>query len=153
MSYIRWLWSDPSTMAPVGGPVHLSDTEAHRWFERMIHPGDPSNCYYLIQNENDQPIGEISYHHFDHQTRRARFNVKIAYNQRGNGYAHQAMRLFLDEFFNQRGGREIVDDVALNNVGGQRALLKFGFVHDHSVKDVYLLRLSRETFNRLYRDS
>jgi RimJ/RimL family protein N-acetyltransferase len=148
--FIRWLWSDPGTMQPVGGSIQLTEEEARRWFEERIDPGSQRDSYRLILDQENRPVGEISYHHLDPETMTASFNVKIAHAERGRGYAREAMQLFLDEFFNQVGGRTLIDDVALDNVAGQQALLQFGFEHDSSVGGVFRLRLTREQFNRLY---
>lgn len=80
----------------------------------------------------------------------ANFNLKIASSERGKGYAYVAMPLFLDDFFDQRGGQMLVDDVALENHRGQQVLLKFGFTHDASRSNVFRLTLTREQFNHLY---
>jgi len=39
MEFVRWLWSDPDTMRPVGGAFDLTDQQAHEWFTRKINPG------------------------------------------------------------------------------------------------------------------
>ncbi len=150
MQFIRWLWSDPETMEPVGGPIQLSEEEARRWFEEKIDPGSQRDCYQLILDQENHPVGEISYHHLDPESMTASFNVKIAHAERGKGYAREAMQLFLDEFFNQFGGRALVDDVALDNIAGQQALLQFGFEHDSSVGGVFRLRMTRERFHSLH---
>lgn len=59
MQFIRWLWSDPETMKPVGGPIHLTDDQARRWFAQKIDPGSPTDCYRLIFNEENKLIGEL----------------------------------------------------------------------------------------------
>jgi RimJ/RimL family protein N-acetyltransferase len=146
MAFVRWLWADPETMRPVGGPVLLSDEEARRWFARMVDPGSPTDFYCLIYNEKNQPIGEISLHHLDREGMEANFNVKIAAPFQGQGYAREAMGVFLGDFFHRLGGRAIVDDVALDNEAGQQVLLRFGFKHDPSATDVFRLRMTREWF-------
>jgi len=150
MLFIRWLWSDFETMKPVGGPIHLTDEQSQHWFTKMIKPGSPSDCYRLIFNEKNQPVGEISFHHLKPESMKAEFNIKIASTKRGNGYAKKAMLLFLDFFFNQIGGRIMVDDVAVDNHGGQKTLLNFGFEHDSQISHVYRLFLTRERYNSLY---
>jgi RimJ/RimL family protein N-acetyltransferase len=159
MPLIRQLWNDPDTMAPVGGPILLTDEQAEQWFKRMIQPGSPTDYYCLIFVECDRampihqayrPVGEISYHNLDTNTMTADFNLKIARSERGKGYAPAAMQLFFDNFFNQRGGKILVDDVALENHRGQQVLLKFGFTHDASRSNVFRLTLTREQFNHLY---
>ncbi len=150
MLFIRWLWSDPETMKPVGGSIHMTDEQAQYWFAEMIKPGSSSDCYRLIINEKGEPVGEISFHHLNSVSMAADFNIKIASTKRGNGYAKKAMLLFLDFFFNQVGGHIMIDDVALDNHRGQHILRNFGFEHDSQVDDVCRLFLTRERFNSLY---
>ena len=149
--FIRQLWGDPETMQPVGGPVIYADEQAEEWFARKIDPGNPTDCYRLILGHENRPVGEISFHHLDAESMTASFNIKIMHAERGKGYAKEAMRIFLNQFFNQRGGRVMIDDVALDNVGGQQALLRFGFEHDPSASEVFRLRITRERFNSFHR--
>ncbi|MBI5308444.1 MAG: hypothetical protein HZB37_08985 [Planctomycetes bacterium] len=51
LQFIRWLWSDPESMKPVGGPINLTDSQAQEWYVKMIKPGRPTDCYRLIFNE------------------------------------------------------------------------------------------------------
>lgn len=150
MAYVRWLWSDPETMHPVGGPVDLTDERAESWFRRMVDPGNPTDCYRLICGEGGQPVGEISFHRLDLETMTAELNLKIASGERGKGYARAALPQFLDLFFGDAGGRVMVDGVALDNRRGQQVLLAFGFEHDPTAKDVVLLRMTSERFRALY---
>lgn len=150
MQFIRWLWSDPETMQPVGGPIHLTEDQARRWFAKMVDPGSPTECYRLICNAEQRPVGEISFHRLDTASMAAKFNIKIASTERGKGYARAAMRVFLDYFFNQSGGRILIDDVALGNYAGQQALLRFGFEHDPVAEEVFRLRMTREQYNHRY---
>lgn len=151
MQFIRWLWSDPETMKPVGGPVHLTDDRARRWFAQKIDPGSPTDCYRLICVEENRPVGEISFHRLDLNSMAAEFNIKLAGTERGKGYAREAMLLFLDDFFNRFGGRMMMDDVAVDNYAGQQALLRFGFDRDPGVEKVFRLRMTRDQYNDLYR--
>jgi RimJ/RimL family protein N-acetyltransferase len=150
MPFIRWLWGDPATMDPVGGQIHLTNEQAQHWFERMTNPRNQRDCYRLIVAEGNRRVGEISYHRWDPDTKSATFNLKVADRERGRGYAKAAMLLFLDDFFNRLGGRVLVDDVALENSAGQQALVRFGFEHDPSVKEVFLACMTWERFNCLY---
>lgn len=150
MSFVRWLWSDLDTMAVVGGPIQLTDERASHWYARMVDPGRPTDCYCLIFNEENRPVGEISFHRWKPERLTAGLNLKVASTDRRKGYATAAMLLFLDYYFNQFGGQVLTDDVALDNEAGQQALLKFGFEHDPAVEDVFMLRLTRDQFNALY---
>ena len=150
MKFIRWLWSDPETMRPVGHAFDLTDQQAHEWFTGAINPGSPEGCYLLIFTKQGQPVGEISFHRLHRSSMTAELKLKIAHKERRKGYAKEAMLLFLDYFFNSLKGRVLVDDVALDNRAGQQALLSFGFEHDPKVKDVFGLLMTRERYNTLY---
>jgi len=152
MIYIRKLWSDPETMAPVGGTIILTDEQAQRWFERMVAPGNPRDYYRLICVNENQPVGEISFHRWKPDIKAADFNIKIHHKNRGQGYARKAMISFFKYYFNEFGGSILNDGIGKDNILGQRALSGFGFEHDPSVKDVYMLFLTSERFNTLYGD-
>lgn len=150
MPFILRLWTDPDTMRPVGGPVRLTEAEARRWFAAMIDPGNPTDGYRLIVAEDRRPVGEISFHRLVETTMTADFNIKIVGSERRKGYAKQAMLLFLDYFFNQFGGRVLIDDVASGNLEGRLALQRFGFELDATPDDVFRLRMTRAQFNSRY---
>jgi RimJ/RimL family protein N-acetyltransferase len=78
MPIIRDMWSDEDTMRPVGGPVVLTNEEAKDWFARKIDPGNPSDCYRLIMNQQGCPVGEISYRDLDPETGRWRLIMSPA---------------------------------------------------------------------------
>jgi len=146
LGFIQWLWSDPKTMDPVGGPITLDDEEAAKWFAKKVSPGSASDYYRLILNQDNIPVGEVSFHRLDLDTMTADFNIKIASKYRGQGYAKQAMYLFLDYFFNEFNGQIMIDKVAKNNAAGKKVLLDFGFVEDPSEEEFYFLRLSKKRF-------
>ena len=150
MQFIQWLWGDPQTMEPVGGPVELTDDRAREQYAGWTDPERSTGCYCLIFNEANQPVGEISFRYQDQESMTANLNLKIAHKERRKGYAGEAMAVFLSYFFNNLGGRVLVDGVALENKAGQQALLRFGFEHDPGVDKVFLLRLTRERFNALH---
>jgi RimJ/RimL family protein N-acetyltransferase len=150
MQFIRWLWSDPETMEPVGGPIHLTDDEARRWFAYMIDPGSATNSYHLILDGENRPVGEVSFHRLDVDSMTAELNIKVAAPEREKGYARDALLLLLDYFFNRFGGRVLTDDVASGNLAGQQALLRLGFEHDPGSQDCFRLRMTREQYNNVY---
>lgn len=150
LEYIKWLWSDPETMKDVGGPITLSDDKADKWFHRMISPGSKNDYYCLIFNLNDMPVGEVSFHRYNPETRTGEFNIKIASEHRGKGYSKEAMFLLLKYFFFEFDGQVMIDPIAIDNKAGQQALIKFGFEHDPSVTDVFLVRMTKEKFRDMY---
>ncbi|MBU1356067.1 MAG: GNAT family N-acetyltransferase [Candidatus Edwardsbacteria bacterium] len=150
MEYIQKLWADPLTMAEVGGPIHLTDEQAEKLYARMISPGSETDRYFLIFNQNDQPVGEISFHRYDPSSGTAEFNIKIEHQHRSKGYAKKAVPLLLRYFFFDFGGKIMCDPVAPDNQPGQKALIKFGFKKDILRQDVCLLKMTKEDFSDIY---
>lgn len=150
MNYITKLWADSLTMVEVGGPIHLTEEQAQKWYARVVSPGSQTDRYFLIFNQADQPVGEISFHRYDKNIGTAEFNIKIEHRHRGRGYAQKAVPLLLRYFFFDFGGRVMCDPVALDNQPGQKALIKLGFKKDVSRQDVCYLKVTKEEFLNIY---
>jgi len=148
LEFIRVLWGDPETMAPVGGPIELPEPKAREWFARMVIPGDGANCYCLIFNSQDTPVGEISFHQWDPDKRSAHLNIKVMARYRRRGYAKDALEVFMTFFFGRLGGMVITDDVALDNPGGQHLMTSAGFRRDESVTSVFWMVMTRRMYEK-----
>lgn len=145
LSFVRRLWANPETMAPVGGTHKLPESEEISFYERMVDPGDSTNCYCLIFRDN-VPVGEISFHRWDQHERSAELNIKVHAVHRGKGYGSDALRTFLDWFFRPAGGNRITDNVALANRCGQNLLRSVGFQQDTGFSDTCMLVLTRQRY-------
>ena len=152
LPYLRRLWADPETMEAVGGPFVIDDQRARRWFETMVDPGSDTDRYFLIGKTNGTPVGEISFHRYNPATKTAELNIKIEASNRYRGYGPEALRLLLDYFFGEFGGEVMLDPVALGNRNGKKAIMSFGFEHDPSRADVFLLRMTKQRYLAMYND-
>ncbi len=146
IAYINKLWSDIDTTAEIGGPYFLSEEKALPWFRKMVEPTDGKNFYCLIFTNEHKPVGEVSFHRYDNQTKTAELNIKVESIHRGKGYSKEALYLILDYYFNQFGGEIMVDPLLLSNKRGQNMLLSFGFEHDPSDSEVFLLKMTKDRF-------
>lgn len=146
LSFIRSLWGDRETMAAVGGTVEFPETRAREWYARMVDPGGPSDCYCLVLDRDDAPVGEISFHKWDPVRRSAELNVKTLATHRRRGLAGDALRTFLAFFFDRVGGRLMVDDVALGNPAGLRLLRSVGFEEQEAGSESCRMTLARTTY-------
>lgn len=150
LSFIRALWADPETMEPVGGPHHLPEARAKTWFASMVDPGNLTNCYCLIFNQENIPIGEISFQRWNQRERSAELNIKVLAKYRSNGYGMDALRTFIAWFFGPVGGGMMTDNVALDNQRGQQLLLTLGFERDADISDVCMLLITKQIFISKY---
>lgn len=146
LAFIRALWADPETMAAVGGPVEMTEEEMSAWYARMIDPGRGTDLYTIIYDEQDRPVGEVSFHRLDWATRQADFNIKVAATRRRQGYGREALVLLLDFFFLEMGGERMTDDLDPDNRAGQQALEAIGFRHNPDIPGVYRLEITHQEY-------
>ncbi len=149
LDYVEELWGDIKTTGEVGGPFKLKDKE--QFFKSMIYPGNRLNKYFLIYDKEDTKVGEISFRKVEEHSKKAMFNVKIKWEYRGKGYAKAAMDLILNYYFNQYGGEVMEDSIAIENKNAQRIFLVYGFEHVSTNEEEFLVRLTKERFNKLSR--
>ena len=109
--------------------------------------GDGCNVYCLVYNENQRPVGEISFHCYDENEKSASFNIKIQARYRGKGYAKATMYLMLGYYFNEFGGEVMIDEVI--NERGIRVLMSYGFEKVDKTEVGILLRLTKDKFNQI----
>ena len=150
LSFIRTLWGDPETMAAVGGVADFPEPKARDWFARMVDPGQAANCYCLIFNQEDVPVGEISFHQWVPEARSAELNVKVLAVHRGRGYGKDALRTFLGFFFDRIGGRVMTDDVAVDNQAAQCLLSSLGFEEAEGASDACMMVMTQEKYVNRY---
>jgi RimJ/RimL family protein N-acetyltransferase len=126
--FIRELWSDPPTMAPVGGIRVLDEATARQWYHLMVEPGSDRDRYFLIREcETGTLLGEASLHRWQHTRGLAELNIKVMDRYRGSGHANYALALILQFFFVNCEGRLLRDDVAEDNCGADALLRRSGF--------------------------
>ncbi|MBF0362081.1 MAG: GNAT family N-acetyltransferase [Oligoflexia bacterium] len=151
LSFIKWLWSDEESMKEVGGTIIMTDEELLKWYQRRVFPGSKTDYYTIIFDRNNIPVGEVSCHRMDLVSGQANFNIKIAAKYRGNGYAKEAMVIFLRNFFNNLGGKCMIDDIASTNNVSKEIFLKFGFELISETGEVTKVQITKERFLKLYR--
>lgn len=149
LDYVDELWSDIKTTGKIGGPFRLKDKK--QFFETMIYPGNGLNKYFLIYDKEDNKVGEISFRKDEEHSKKAMFNVKIKWEYRGKRYAKAAMDLILDYYFNQYGGEIMEDNIAIENINAQKIFLTYGFEHVTTNEEEFLVRLTKDNFNKLSR--
>ena len=144
LDYVSELWSDEETMKDVGGVIFFPKEKREAWYIKMVDPSDGKNFYCLIYTLDDVPVGEVSFHRFDSEKRKADLNIKIQSKYRNKGYAKEAMKLLLSYYFYDFGGEVIYDNVI--NENGQKALQSFGFEIESKSDIEILFKITKERF-------
>jgi RimJ/RimL family protein N-acetyltransferase len=120
---VRWRpFADP-LYQPFDFP-RRSKAEHVRWFEWRSR--DESRRLYTIENEEQQVIGSLTLREIDGQ-RSARLGITMGADFVSQGYGTEALRLFLDYFFETLGFEQMVLDVAATNLRAVRAYRSLGF--------------------------
>ncbi|WP_427339829.1 GNAT family N-acetyltransferase [Caloranaerobacter sp. DY30410] len=148
LDYVSELWSDENTMKDVGGVVSFPKERRKDWYKKMVKPTDGKNFYCLIYNFENQPVGEVSFHRYDDDSKTAEFNIKIQSKFRGRGYAKEAMKLMLEYYFYEFNGQVMLDNVT--SISGQQALNNFGFETVLKTDNSILFKMTKERFKNIY---
>ncbi len=101
-----------------------SRAEHFRWFDERID--DPTRRLYTIEDEKGQVIGSLTLREMEGR-RSARLGITLGADYVSHGYGSEALRLFLDYYFETMGFGQMVLDVAATNQRAVRAYRSLGF--------------------------
>lgn len=144
LKYTHSLWNDYETMKDIGGVFEFGEEKWSLFYKKMINPTDGKNFYCLVFNNDDEPVGEVSFHGYDSATKVARLNVKIHNKHRNRGYGTEACRLLLEYFFFDFGG-----NIAMDTLKGDKvieSIYNLGFSQHSKCKGEITYQISRESF-------
>lgn len=144
LEFVRELWADRDTMKDIGGVFDFSENKWEMFYKKMVLPTDGNNFYCLIYNNEDKPVGEVSFHGYDSITKIARFNIKVYSKYRNKGYGEEAIRLLLEYYFIEFGGEIIMDNIITPE--GERMATKLGFEELRKYNDKITIRLTKDDF-------
>ncbi|MEZ4563752.1 MAG: GNAT family protein [Thermomicrobiales bacterium] len=85
--------------------IHLpqSAATARQWAEREAARGpDGDNYRFVIENEHGEVVGDLSTHDCDPRVGAFSYGISIRPDQRGKGYASEAIPLVLRYYFQER---------------------------------------------------
>ena len=144
LNFVEELWSDRKNMGEFGREYYFPRTKWEMFYEKMVNPTDGKNFYCLVYDNENNSVGEVSFHGYNPATKVARINVKIHYNYRNIGYGEEALKLLLEYYFLEFGGKAIIDSVKSNE--GKNLLRKIGFEEISSFKNQTTYKLTKKKF-------
>lgn len=144
LNFVKEFWSDRKNMGEFGKEYYFPRTKWESFYEKMVYPSDGKNFYCLVYTNDNKPIGEVSFHGYNPVTKVARINVKIHYSHRQKGYGEEAVRLLLEYYFLEFGGKAIIDTVKSNE--GKSLLRKLGFEEISKFKNQVTYKLTKNRF-------
>jgi len=99
-------------------------SEQDSWFDWRSQ--DPTRRLYTIENERHQVIGSLTLREIDGQ-QSARLGITLGADFVNQGYGTEALRLFLNYFFETLGFARMVLDVAATNLRAVHTYRSLGF--------------------------
>lgn len=94
------------------------------WFEWRSR--DPSRRLFVVENEQGEVIGSITLREID-MRRSARLGITLGADYVSKGYGSEALRLFIDYYFEAMGFSRLVLDVCATNLRAVRTYRALGF--------------------------
>jgi RimJ/RimL family protein N-acetyltransferase len=101
-----------------------SQAEHRRWFEWRSN--DPARRLYTIEDEEHRIVGSLTLRGIEGRSS-ARLGITLGADFVSHGYGTEALRLFLDYYFETMGFRRMVLDVAATNLRAVRSYRTLGF--------------------------
>ena len=145
MSFIQELWGNEDTMLAAGGAYNVKTEDFDPLFSILRKEDESVNNHFVIETK-DKLIGDISIRKFKESVGVAQIDLKIDHSERSKGYAKEALALYLDYFFNNIKGNEIVFELWLVNYFAQHKLKEYGFVPTFVMEDSNIMTLSKENY-------
>ena len=130
----EWVFANPATKKPY--------VNIRAMYLRTLKKVDLEKKGYWIHDQSRK---------FATEARRAVVDESTIMSMTGHKTRSAFERYNIVSTADQRRAIEQIE-VALENELGQQALLSFGFKHDPTVKEVFMLKITREHFNNLYQD-
>jgi len=146
---VKEIWEDPETMEAVGGGHPLSKEQYDAWYMKLFKANADKNQYFLVIQEDDrQCIGEVSFHGYDSMSKRAHLNIKIKKEYRKKGLGKKALDGLLQYYFNEWGGEVMEDHIWTKNKEGYESLTKYGFQEVQRDSHEILVEMTKEEWRK-----
>jgi len=134
LPFLQALWNDGSVMRYQGYPdgMHVSEADMERWWQtmqtlRQAHRGLAAlpSSHAIIETIDGTPLGELTYS-LDAKGR-ASIDLKLSPSCWKQGYAAEALRVFMRELFAATEVRKVIVEPLPDNDPARRLLERNGF--------------------------
>ena len=126
--FIKSLWESEKYSKGISSFQNFSDDEYQSWFADKVDPGNNEERYLIIfENENDIPIGEISFSRFKSETGNSELDITVKSKYRRRGFGRESLMLLCDFYFIDFGGELLECKIEKDNAAGENMLVNFGF--------------------------
>jgi RimJ/RimL family protein N-acetyltransferase len=135
--YYAWV-NDPEVTRSLALYLPMSNRDEEAWFERVTH-GDPNEKPFAIEvrdGDNWKLIGNCGVFGIDWVNSSAELGIMIGEKSAWNkGYGTEVMKLLLRHGFETLNLNRVFLRVYADNLRGQRAYIKAGFVEEGRMRE------------------
>lgn len=134
------LLANPETMAynhAWGGTVSFPEEKWDNWYNKWIVNAEGRFYRYLVNEEDNEFVGEIAYH-YDKDRKINIADIIVLAKYRGMGFGKQGLRL-LCEFAKNNGIDTLYDNIAIEN-SSVELFLKNGFFEEYRTEEFIMLK-------------
>lgn len=134
------LLADPETMAynhAWGGAVSFPEEKWDNWYNKWIVNAQGRFYRYLVNEEDNEFVGEIAYH-YDNDRQIYIADIIVLAKYRGMGFGKQGLQL-LCECAKDNGIDTLYDDIAIDN-SSVKLFLKKGFYEEYRTDEFIMLK-------------
>ena len=151
--YRQSIVEDEKTMEFNGGIVPFPEEKWDAWYARWIGDNNPNYFYsYLLNEENNEYVGEIAYRKRNDEEDFATLNIIIEDKHRGNGFGKEGLHLLVKTAFNN-GFDEVRDFIYRESVNSHKLFSELGFeMIDLENEEDIEFRLTKDEYIKLYGD-
>lgn len=131
LPFLQALWNDGAIMRYQGYPdgMHASLADMERWWQTAQHArrgiSSLPTPHAIIETIGGAPLGELSYA-IDAKNR-AIIDIKISPACQRQGYAAEALNVFLHELFATAGVKKVIVEPSPDNIAARKLLARVGF--------------------------
>ncbi len=142
--YVKNIWEDENTMEDVGGIILLSKERYNNWYKKIFEIEKTIHKYYLIFNsENNICYGEVSFHRYDKENKKAELNIKVKKEYRNKGIGTKALDILLKYYFSEWCGEIMEDRLRIENINGYKSLVAYGFIETRRNNEEIVVKIRK----------
>lgn len=127
-TYFAWNWDDEQARNLDAIPFPQSQEAMRRWAEQeAVRKPEGDNFRFVIENEAGDVVGDLTTHHCNSRAGTFAYGISVRNDQRGKGYASEAIALVLRYYFRDLRYQKVTVSVYGFNEPSIRLHEKLGF--------------------------
>ena len=135
--YRTWNEDTDQARALDSVPWPRSPEADQRWADAEVsRPPDGDNVRLVIANADDEAIGDITVHHAEPRNGTFSYGISVRADQRGHGYAAEAIKLLLRVMFDERRYRKVTVEVFAFNPASIALHRRLGFREEGRLREM-----------------